>query len=339
MRLRFTLYTLLLSFLTLTTPSLADEPSSFAREEINTWPSYPQTLLQFNYSGDLLQENWPLLTAGIQLPWPDEVFVQTMMGKFPLLSKQLIELADKPNSHPALAPILKQNYQPLAAAVQQVWRLHYQGQYQQAYELGMKLGPAGLLPAIYAKLIHTSFLINAEAKESKYSEIDIIIEPLLPLAKNYDFLIFGDAYQKARRLELMSTTAATASGLLGPTKNALRLLHKQSPNHPLYSAMLAGIDAGIIERVGGFIGGMTYGADEDGAIELFDHALKQEQRLAVIYNEYSQALIRLDDSEHQLKLEQVLQRCINLPVYSAEEALNQQVCLSTYTERKHSNES
>jgi hypothetical protein len=145
---------------------------------------------------------------------------------------------------------LQQNYQPLAEAVQQVWRFHYQGQYRQAYELGMKLGPAGLLPALYAKLIHTTFLINKNQKAEKFLEIDTIMKPLMPLVKDFDFLTFGDAYQKPRRLELLSTAAATASGLFGPTQGSLQKLHKKFPLHPLYSAMLAGIYAGIIERAG-----------------------------------------------------------------------------------------
>lgn len=298
------------------------------------WLPYPNDLPQFDYSGDLLQQNWPLLTAGIQLPWPDSRFIQNMMTQFPQLSQQLLKLAEDPASHPALVELLQNNYEPLAKAVQQVWRLHYQGEYQQAYELGLTLGPAGLLPALYAKLIHTSLLIPTNEKSQKYIEVSHIIEPLLPLAKNYSFLIFGDAYQKARRLELMSTTSATASGLLGPTQSTLQKLHTQFPQHALYSAMLAGIDAGIIERVGSFLGGMTYGADENEVIALFDQALKQEQRLAVLYNEYSQALLRLNDSDYEPKLNQLLQSCVNLPVYSAEEALNQQVCASLIEERR-----
>lgn len=297
--------------------------------ETEIWRTYPQTLPQFDYSNDLLQKNWSQLTAGIQLPWPDSDYVELMMGQFPQLSKQLLILASQPDAHPALAPILLKNYQPLAEAVQHVWRLHYEGQYQQAYQLGMELGPAGLLPALYSKLIHTTFLIDTDSKEEKFLEIDRVMKPLLLLAQDFDFLTFGDAYQKARRLELLSTTAATASGLLGPTQESLQILHKKSPQHPLYSAMLAGIDAGIIERVGGFIGGMTYGADEDQLIELFDNALIQENRLAVLYNEFSLALVRLDDSDYQAKLDQLLKTCINLPVYSAEEALNQQVCVKT----------
>jgi hypothetical protein len=331
MSLRLSALIVLFSFPYFASSLLANEIPEHTIEAMHSWPPYPKTLTQFDYSGDLLQQNWPLLTAGIQLPWPDSLLIQEMMTKFPQLSQQLIDLANQPNTHPALAPILQQNFEPLAEAVQQVWRLHYQGQYQQAYELGMSLGPAGLLPALYAKLIHTTFLIPTNHKAEKYLEVDTIMKPLLPALNNFDFLTFGDAYQKARRLELLSTAAATASGLLGPTQTALQKLHKKSPQHPLYNAMLAGIDIGVIERVGGFIGGMTYGADEDKAIKLFDKALKQEKRLAVLYNEYAQALIRLDDSDYQAKLAQLLNTCINLPVYSAEEALNQQVCADIVT--------
>jgi hypothetical protein len=339
MSLRFTARTLFI-LLSITVTVSANEPlindskiSEIPAAKPAIWSNYPEALPQFDYSGDLLQQNWPLLAAGIQLPWPDSKFIQQMMGEFPQLSEQLITLAKQPNAHPALKPILQQNYQAIAQEVQQVWRFHYQGQYQQAYELGSKLGPAGLLPALYAKLIHTTFLIKKAQKEEKYLEIDRIIKPLIPLAKDFNFLTFGDAYQKARRLELLSTTEATASGLLGPTQTTLQALHKEFPEHPLYSAMLAGIDAGIIERVGGFLGGMTYGADEEQAIELFENALTKEKRLAVLYNEYTQALIRLDDSDYHSKLGTLLTTCINLPVYSAEEALNQRECRRTAAKR------
>lgn len=339
MRLRLNVFIILFSFFTFASSLQANETLKDTETKIMVWASYPQTLPQFDYSNGLLQENWPQLSAGIQLPWPDSVFVKNMMKKFPVMSKQLKELANKPDSHPALAPILNQDFQPLALAIQHVWRLHYQGQYQQAYELGMELGHAGLLPALYAKLIHTTFLISSAHKEEKFLEVDAVMKPLIPLLKDFNFLTFGDAYQKARRLELLSTTAASASGLLGPTQEALRMLHKGFPEHPLYSAMLAGIDAGIIERVGGFLGGITYGADEDRVIELFEDALVHEKRLAVLYNEYAQALIRLDDSDYEVKLETLLKTCIDLPVYSAEEALNQQVCAKSFEKRRHSNNS
>lgn len=291
------------------------------------WLDYPKNLKQFDYAGDKLQQKWPQLTAATNLPWPDDAFIQAMMLQFPQLADQLKQRAEDEHAPNALKATLNNNYQPLALAVQQVWRLHYQGQYEQAYQLGMSLSPAGLFPALYAKLIHASYLVSdLKKKEARFIEVDQAIAQVLPIANDYHFIIFGDAYQKARRLELMSTPAATASGLLGPTQDNLRQLQQEFPNSPLYSAMLAGIDAGIIERVGNFVGSLTYGADEEKSIKLFQQALKAQPNLAILHNEFAQVILRLDNSDYDDMLLSSLNQCDQLTVYSAEEALNQQSC-------------
>ena len=291
------------------------------------WLDYPKNLKQFDYAGDKLQQKWPQLTAATNLPWPDDAFIQAMMLQFPQLADQLKQRAEDEHAPDALKATLNNNYQPLALAVQQVWRLHYQGQYEQAYQLGMSLSPAGLFPALYAKLIHASYLVSdLKKKEARFIEVDQAIAQVLPIANDYHFIIFGDAYQKARRLELMSTPAATASGLLGPTQDNLRQLQQEFPNSPLYSAMLAGIDAGIIERVGNFVGSLTYGADEEKSIKLFQQALKAQPNLAILHNEFAQVILRLDNSDYDDMLLSSLNQCDQLTVYSAEEALNQQSC-------------
>ncbi|MBL4797330.1 MAG: hypothetical protein JKY50_07945 [Oleispira sp.] len=124
----------------------------------------------------------------------------------------------------------------------------------------------------------------------------------------------------------MSTPAATASGLLGPTQRNLKKLHEEYPDNPLYSAMLAGIDAGIIERVGNFVGRITYGANEARTIKLFQQALKAQPNLAVLYNEFAQVILRLDNSDYDELLLTSLRQCDQLTIYSAEEALNQKSC-------------
>jgi len=299
----------------------------FALTSHSQWVDYPKDLQQFDYTGKKLHQFWPQLTAATNLPWPDEAFTQAMMVKFPQLASQLKQRAKNEHAPAALKATLNNNYQPLALAVQQVWRLHYQGQYEQAYQLGMSLKPAGLFPALYAKLIHTSYLVSdREEKEAKFIEVDQTISQVLPIANDYHFIIFGDAYQKARRLELMSTPAATASGLLGPTQDNLKQLHQEFPNSPLYSAMLAGIDAGIIERVGNFVGSLTYGANEEESIKLFQQALKAQPNLAILYNEFAQVILRLNNSDYDDMLLTSLNQCDQLTVYSAEEALNQVSC-------------
>lgn len=291
------------------------------------WAPYPKDLPQFDYSGDKLHKNWDFLSTGIQLPWPDVTFMRNMMESHPPISVYLIATAKQPNAHPALVAVLDKNYEPLATAMQQVWRLHYQGDFQESYELGIKLGPVGILPALYSKLIHNTFLIGSdEEKARRYVDVSKITTELLSLAPEYLFLIFADVYQKTRRLEMLSTPDALSSGLVSKSQDAIRKLHKEKPTNVLYAAFLAAFDAGVIERVGNFVGSVTYGTDEDRAIKLFKQTIVSAPHLAVLFNEYAQIMIRLDENGYKNKITRVLNDCLDIEVFSAEEALNQQQC-------------
>lgn len=306
---------------------------SFASSGTDHWQPYPATLPVFDYQGDRLQQQWPILAAGTRLPWPDEAYMAQMIADYPALHEYTQQLVNEGHSHPALIAALKEDYSPLAQQIQQVWRLHFEGHYQQAYNLGMQLGPAGYLPAIYSKLIHITFLVeSAEQKEQQFQQVNQLAITLKPMAEDYPFLDFGDAYQMARRLELMSTSAAASSGLMSDTMEILEALYQQDPDSPLYPAMLGGIHAGVIERVGGFVGKMTYGVSATEAIEMFEKALLKEARLPVLYNEFAQALQRLDAEDHKEKIRSLLERCTLLVPYSAEEALNQDKCIQQISE-------
>ena len=47
-----------------------------SQENTSTWVPYPESLPQFDYSGDLLSKNWPILSAGTQLAWPDSAQIK-----------------------------------------------------------------------------------------------------------------------------------------------------------------------------------------------------------------------------------------------------------------------
>ena len=322
-------FSLSASFSTLLSLSYSSVAYSTSQTDSSNWTIYPSNLQQFDYSGNKLQQNWPQLAAATNLPWPDAALIQDLMTRFPQLSQRLTSLAKQDNAHPALKSTQSGDYQPLASAIQQVWRLHFQGQFEEAYKLALSLEPAGIAPALYTKLIYITLLVtDPEEKERLLLEVDATIKSILPLAKKHNFILFADAYQKTRRLEIMSTTAASSSGLIGSTQESLRLLNKTDPGNPIYNAMLAGIDAGIIERVGNFVGSMTYDTDEDASLALFTNALKSHPTLAVLHNEFAQFLLRLDDSDYDNLLLQTLKACDELTVLSAEEALNQLACRS-----------
>lgn len=291
------------------------------------WQSYPAELPQFDYSGSRLQEFWPQLNQGPGLPYPDERFLRDMLAKYPQLAEFTFDLARQPGAHPALQALLNDNLQPLAEASQQVWRLHYEGRFQQAYELGKQLGPAGAIPALYSKLMHAALIVqDKDSRLATFREAAAESERLLPLAPDYAFAEFGLAYAHARILELLDTSAATATGFLGDTQEAMADLQKRYPQQALYPAMLGGLHAGVVERVGSFVGRITYGSTESRALDAFHRALELQDQLPVIYNEYANALARLDKDKHHDTIITVLQQCVKLPVLSAEEALNRQAC-------------
>lgn len=291
------------------------------------WNKYPNSLTQFDYSGEKLKQHWSTLSAGPKIPWPDEEYVENMLKIYPEILERTVKQANEINSHPSLRYIEKKDFKPIALALQEVFRLHYQGEFQAAYQLGKKLGPLGLAPGLYSKLIHTTFLVNdTNLKTERYLEVDKILSVLLPIASDYEFLLLGDTYQKSRRLELLSMSEALLSGLLGPTQQQSKKLHSLSPNTPMYRALIAGLDAGIIERAGGFLASVSYGASESDAIEHFNQAMIAEPQLAVLYNEYIQALLRMGLEKSSEPVSTLMNMCLNLTVYSAEEALNQSRC-------------
>lgn len=305
---------------------------SFAVEGVDViWNKYPNNLTQFDYSGEKLKQHWEILSAGPAIQWPDEKYIKNTLARYPDALQKTIEMSTKLNAHPALKPVALGNFEPMALAIQDLFRLHYQGDFQKAYSLGERLGPVGLVAGLYSKLIHTTFLEeNSSSKRKRFSEVDKMILSVVPLLSDYDFLLFADSYQKSRRLELLSTSDALLSGLVGPTQKQLKNLNSEYPNVPMYHALIAGLDAGIIERVGGFLARASYGADEGEVIAHFDYAIESEPRLAVLYNEYIQALLRVGVDKQSKTILNAVDHCLKLTVYSAEEALNQLNCKRYY---------
>lgn len=295
------------------------------------WLAYPSQLQTFDYSGDKLKQNWPKLTQGTQQQWPDEAFIGAIANQYPDLLTQMLRLAQQPDAHPAVKALLEDNYSPLAQALQQTWRLHYEGKYEQSYQLGAQLGPAGAVPAIYSKLIHTTFLVkDPKQKRERFRQAAQEAETSLQLTPGYDFGEFGLLYARARILELLDASEALSSGYLGSTQARLEELAERHPNNSLYPTTYAGIQAGVVERVGSFIGRVTYGATAKRAIEGFKQALELEDDLPVIYNEFIVALERIDPKKHQTLIQDLSAYCLALRVYSAEEALNQAQCDHVY---------
>lgn len=198
----------------------------------------------------------------------------------------------------------------------------------------MQLGPAGSVPAIYSKLMYATFMIHSSAEKlAMFREIADEAEQSLQLTPGYDFGQFGLLYARVRILERLGTTASLATGFLGSTQKNLKELSKRHPHNSLYPTTYASIQAGVVERVGSLIGRITYGATESRTLDGFKQALELQANLPVIYNEFIVALSRINPKKHHVLIQDLSAYCLALTPYSAEEALNQALCKSTYTQQ------
>lgn len=330
MLLRFLILMIFFPLMIRVTDVMATEPGH--------WVNYPDTLPKFDYSGDKLRQHWPQLTKSSFLPYPSAEQLQSIASQFPSLIHQQYKHPATVHStsvHPALIKARAGDFNALSEAITQVWRYHYQGEFEEAYTLGIQLGYAGLIPAFYAKMMYTTLLESGPERRLKsFQEVIELSETIAEHTANYLPALFGLTYAYARELELLPTSAAVRSGHLEAANDLLTQLREQFPQRAIYPAMLGGLHAGVVERVGSFVGRLTYGSTESRAINYFQTAIELENELPVIFNEYAKAMIRLDSDKFATPIEQALKHCVSLPVFSAEEALNQQACqnkLSTLT--------
>jgi tetratricopeptide (TPR) repeat protein len=295
------------------------------------WKDYPEDLQQYDFSGDKLQQQWQDLTKLTRVEYPDVDWIRSMMTDYPRLAHHMMVLGSDPEAHPAVFKAIQESdYSDLSNAVQEVWRLHYSGQYEKAYELGMQLGPVGEVPAIYSRLVHATLLIDDhDDKMEEFEEAAALSNEGLALAPEYRFAEFGLVYAKVRMLELMSTGEARSSGYIPIAQDKLDKLQEYAPDRGAYPLTRGGLEAGIVERVGSFLGSITYGATESSAIENFEKAQKLLPDMAIVYNEYSVGLIRLDEDDFRKEIRKLLNTCMNIEPVNAEDALNQMHCQRT----------
>lgn len=300
----------------------------FSPAQATDWEKYPKKLPTFDFEGDKLQQNWGDLTAISQVEYPDTDWLKSMVERYPRLAYTMVTLAAQKNVHPAIfAAIHDSNFDPLAYEIQQVWRLHFEGKFKEAYKHGMQLGPLGEIPAIYSRLSHATLLISDhDEKIEEFEESAHQSNEGLTIVPDYSFAQFGLVYARVRTLELMDTGEARSSGYIGFSQEQLGKLQQRFADRAIYFATQGGLEAGIVERIGSFLGSITYGATKNSSIEAFDSALKLNANVPVIYNEYAVALARLNKKKFRNDIKKLLQTCIELTPISAEEALNQMHC-------------
>lgn len=189
---------------------------------------------------------------------------------------------------------------PESNALLQAWTLFHNGQFEEAYRTGLRLGEAGITVANKAACIYAAQLETRESERlalyqraSERAAAQIETQPDNP---NAHYLL---AYSLGRYSQGISVAQALAQGLGGRIKSALETTIALQPRHAEAHFALGAFHAEIIDKVGALIGSMTYGAKKEVSLQMFEQgfALVPDSPAGLV--EYAMALLMLEGDSHQ----------------------------------------
>src|ERR1051325_1774993 len=153
---------------------------------------------------------------------------------------------------------------PKDGAVLAAWRHYHAGEFREAVDAGIAAGGPGVNAAAKAQAIYAHYLY---------------------------------AYALGRYGQGISVVKALAQGFGGKIKDALTTAIKLAPSHADAHVAYGAYQAEVVNKVGGLVAGMTYGAKKDAAVEHFQKAMKLNPDSAIARIEYANGLILLYGKE------------------------------------------
>ena len=174
------------------------------------------------------------------------------------------------------------------------WALFHAGEFQKAFDAGLKAGGAGITVANKAQTIYATYLEKSEKAKlahfmeaAERAEAQIAAEPKNPNAYYFMALALG------RYSQGISVAKALTQGLGGKVKSALETTIKLQPKHADAHIALGSFHAEVIDKVGSLLG-RTQGASKDAGLTLYKNALKLNPTSAVAMVEYANGLVMLE---------------------------------------------
>jgi tetratricopeptide (TPR) repeat protein len=183
---------------------------------------------------------------------------------------------------------------PKDLAALDAWRHYHAGEFEQAVKAGLAAGGPGVNAAIKAQSIYANYL-----EKTDKVKLDLFEEAAgwaaerrasAPKDANGHYLY---AYALGRYGQGISVAKALAQGFGGKIKDALTITLKLAPSHAEAHTAYGAYQAEVVNKVGGLVAGMTYGAKKDSALEHYQRALKLHPDSAIARIEYANGLILL----------------------------------------------
>ena len=183
---------------------------------------------------------------------------------------------------------------PKAADVLEAWRHFHAGEFAQAVDAGRAAGGPGINAAVKAQTVYAHYLEKAEkSKLALFEEAAGWADERRTKAPKDANAHYMYAFALGRYGQGISVAKALAQGFGGKIKEALLTTLKLEPKHADAYIAYGSYQAEVINKVGGLVAGMTYGAKKDSALEHFQKAVKLNPESAIARIEYANGLILL----------------------------------------------
>ena len=183
---------------------------------------------------------------------------------------------------------------PKDAAVLEAWRHYHAGDFDKSVDAGTAAGGPGVNAAIKAQVVYATYLERSEkAKLALLEEAMEWAEARRAAAPKDPNAHYFFAFAAGRYGQGISVAKALSQGLGSKIRDALLTAIKLEPKHADAHIAYGSYQAEVIDKVGGLVAGMTYGAKKDSALEHFQKAVKLNPESAIARVEYANGLIML----------------------------------------------
>src|SRR5437762_6053443 len=202
---------------------------------------------------------------------------------------------------------------PKDIAVLDAWRHYHAGEFQQAVEAGVAAAGGAVNAAVKAQSIYANYLEKSDkTKLALFEEAAAWADERrndAPKDANAHYLY---AYALGRYGQGISVAKALAQGFGGKIRDALTTALKLAPAHAEAHTAYGAYQAEVVNKMGGLVAGMTYGAKKESALEHYQKALKLHPDSAIARIEYANGLILLfgkDRLDEATKLYEQAAKC------------------------------
>ena len=181
---------------------------------------------------------------------------------------------------------------PKDAGALDAWAAFHAGRFGDAVEAGLAAGDAGVNAAVKAQTVYATYLEkNEKVKLALFEEAAGWADERRKRAPKDANAHYLYAFALGRYSQGISVAKALAQGFGGKLKEALTTAIKLEPKHADAHIAYGAYQAEVIDKVGGIVAGVTYGAKKDSAVEHYEKAIRLNPDAAIARVEYANGLL------------------------------------------------